>query len=177
MKFVIQAGSPRFDSRRGVQVADVSDAIQTIFPMITEDAFLLWDSIPVGINYKYDFSILIDDLLALLPEVINSPEGNYRVGWGSNTFRAHWFLEWKGEDLTIESKWHGISGNYQQLLNSQPQLQIRRDQFVCEWKEVLRRVIDAIDSSGVDVRDKTNLESLRWVEAQIPNRGYLYAEP
>lgn len=175
--FAIQVSNPVVLTPVKGQVEYLYQAIQEIFPDTTEEAYLLWNWIPVRIDYKYDLYMLIDDIPPLLDALLNSDKGSQRVCWGSNSFRAEWKLEWASNRLIIASQWDSIAGNYEDLLNSRSQLEIEQDMFLWEWKALLRKVIEAIDFTGIKIANQEELNSLCKLEAAITRLGRRYATP
>ena len=68
--FCIQVSNPNF-LPSAEEVEYLYQAINTIFPERTETAYLLWNSIPVRIDYKYDLYVLIDDIPPLLDALLS----------------------------------------------------------------------------------------------------------
>jgi hypothetical protein len=175
MIFAIQASRPAVLIPTEQEVADLAAAIQVIFPMNTEDAILTWNHIPVRIGYKYDLSVLIDDLLPLLLDVITLEEGHREISGGSDTFSVEWSIDWKKDHLSVLAKWHSVAGGYADLLNSRNKIEITRDQFLREWKSILRTLIDSFDEVKISIMDMANLEILRDIEKRITGWGELYS--
>ena len=172
--FTIEVGNPIFRSTREEQVEYLYQAIETIFPDDTEKAYLLWNLVPVRIDYKYDLYILIDDIPPLLNALLNSDRGSHRVGWGSSSFNAEWNIEWADGIVKIGSQWNSIAGAYEALLNSRSQLEMEKDVFLSEWKALLRKIIEAIDKSVIAIANQAELDSLRRLESAIPKLGRFY---
>ena len=59
MAFYIQASNPRFIESISYEVESLSDAVESIFPLNTENAFLVWNYISVPLSYKYDISYML----------------------------------------------------------------------------------------------------------------------
>ncbi|MCP2727256.1 hypothetical protein [Limnofasciculus baicalensis] len=172
--FAIQVGNPLVKSTKQEQVEYLYQAIKTIFPDDSENAYLLWNLVPVRIDYKYDLYVLIDDIPPLLNALLNSERGSHRVGWGSNSFNAEWNIEWADGIIKIASHWHSVAGAYEALLNSRSQLEMEKDLFLSEWKALLRKIIEAIDFSEITIVNQAELDSLRRLESAIPKLGRFY---
>jgi hypothetical protein len=86
MPFRIQVSNPPVKSFVGTQVADLEEAIEKIFPEDTEDAYFLWNGIPIGVSYDYDLPENVYDVLVLLEALLNSEQGSYTVDWVSTSF-------------------------------------------------------------------------------------------
>jgi hypothetical protein len=174
MSFRIQVSNPSVKFFVGTQVEEFEEAIGKIFPEDTEYAYFIWNAIPIRVSYDYDLRVNIDDVLILLEALLHSEQGSHQVGWGSSTFIARWDVEWADNHLTIASQWSSIAGYYEDLLNSRSQLVVEKDQFVYEWKALLRKLIEAIEISGIEITIKERLDYLYQIEAAIPKLGSLY---
>ncbi len=172
--FTIQVGDPLVKSTKQERVEYLYQAIETIFLDDTENAYLLWNLVPVRIDYKYDLYVLIDDIPPLLNALLNSEQGSHRVGWGSSSFNAEWNIEWGDGILKIVSQWNSIAGAYEALLNSRSKLEMEKNLFLSEWKALLRKIIEAIDFSGITIVNQAELDYLRSLESAIPKLGRFY---
>src|SRR5437016_710667 len=115
MNFEIQACNPKTRKPTEIRVEDLAAAIQAVFRLDSEDAILFWNWVPVRISYKYDLSVMIDDLLTLLNDLLSVPGGRRSVYWGSNTFQAEWHLVWADGRVAITAQWESVAGNYEEL--------------------------------------------------------------
>ncbi|MET7904703.1 hypothetical protein ABZS86_25855 [Streptomyces sp. NPDC005355] len=151
MSFSIQTGCP---ATQHVESADdMADAVSQMYPFETEEAVLVWNRIPVLLEYRYDIPVLLDDLIPLL-EKIQAPQfSQTRVYWGSDTFSAEWNLRRDGETLTIGSRWDSTSGGYEALLNERSTLTVEIRSFVAEWLKVLRRITSDLSTQSVHLED------------------------
>ena len=61
--FYIQANNPRVLKEHDLEDKNISDAMETIFPLYTESAVMMWNHICVPLSYKYDISYMMDDML------------------------------------------------------------------------------------------------------------------
>lgn len=174
MQFAIQVGNPTILRPQTTRLPDLAYAIEELFPMDTEDAILYWNRIPVQIGYKYHFSMLIDELLPLLSTLLCTEQGSYQASWDDSSFDGYWYLDWDEHQMTIEAEWFGVAGNYQALLNSRDKLRISKDAFLREWKGLLRKLIEAINLTGVQIEAQEEFETLCRIEAAIPAFGKLY---
>ncbi|MDZ8055685.1 MAG: hypothetical protein RMX68_026880 [Aulosira sp. ZfuVER01] len=176
MYFAIQVSNPKVLQPNDKEFNDFAELIEAIFPMQTEDVFLIWNWVPVRLNYKYDLSVMIEDLIPLLAKLIDSDSGSHRVYWGSNTFRAEWIIDWANGQLNIASQWDSIAGNYEELLNSRSKLEISQDLFLREWKALLRKIVELIDNMNIIVTDTDNLNNLIKIENSIPLFSKRYSQ-
>ncbi len=174
--FAIQASNPLVVPRPGHRVATLVEAITAIFPAATEEAYLLWNWIPIRVSYKYDLYVMIDDIPGLLGRLLDTAAGDHRVFWGSNTFRAEWRLGWSDGQIDIAALWRSVAGGYEALLNTRGRLVVEQDEFVREWKALLNRLIASIDASGIEIADRRQVDTIRNIEATIPRFGQFYEE-
>ena len=56
MKFLIQANSPECTMNFDKEDYNLATAIETIFPLMTENAILMWHHLCIPLSYKYDIS-------------------------------------------------------------------------------------------------------------------------
>jgi hypothetical protein len=174
MYFEIQICNPAIRDRSNEERETLSSAMLAVFPEATEDAFMLWNWVPVRMNYNCDLSVMMEDLLLMLNDLLKSDQGSHVTSFGANTFRAKWSLHWAAGALTIDAAWESVAGSYENLLNSRRTLEVPRDEFLSEWKSLLKKVIEAIDSSGIKIQEEQQVALLRRVEAAIPKCGRIY---
>jgi hypothetical protein len=175
MGFIIQASDPLIWDQSNVEVEDFWRAFRKVFEEYTEDAFLIWNDIPVRLTYEYDIYLHLDSILILLEGLLNSEEGTFKLGWHSDeSFITDWDIKWANNNIDIKSQWISISGGYEDLLNSRNHLELPIHTFLCEWKMLLKKVINAINQSGIVISNKDEFDFLCKIESGIKNPGYLY---
>ncbi|PKW19531.1 hypothetical protein [Saccharopolyspora spinosa] len=153
MNFAVQAGNPA-TLRPPDVAADMSDAIGEIYPLETEDAILIWNLVPIRLSYRYDLSVLVDDLVPLLEKVQEDEFTSGSTHWGSDTFSAEWKIVRTGQDLTITAKWLSTLGNYEELLNARAVVSTSLSTFVHELTKLLIRTSSDINAVGVELEDQ-----------------------
>jgi len=155
-------------------VEEISYAIQLVFPMVTERALLVWEDIYIPICYKYDLSVMMEDILFMLSELQEKNQGTCQIGFGSDTFNALWEMEWVNEKLSINAKWDYVRGNLAVVNSSCNKLIIDVSTFLCEWKGILTHVIEAIKRSNINMDNCNEYDSLLKINTTIPKFGRLY---
>jgi hypothetical protein len=150
--FRIQTGDPKPSAV--ASAADLADGIGRMYSMDTDDAILIWNLIPVRLSYRYDVSVIVDDLVPMLERMIKKTPEHYRVRWASDTFAAEWLIDTDGEQLVIESRWFNALGNYEGLLNSRSSVRVDRADFVREWLKIVTRVVADTRAKGVHLEDE-----------------------
>ena len=164
MSFNIQASRPQVNFEFCKDDEKISEAIESIFPMLTENAFLVWNYISIPLNYKYDISIIIEDVLQMLKTIRESSDGGkLEVSWPSNTFACDWTLIWDKSDLLIKANWRNVVGNTEHLLNASGDVNISVIEFASEWKMVLEVLIKG-------------LEACNYTSTQLKDMDFLYRE-
>jgi hypothetical protein len=174
MPFWIQVGNPVSLRMPGKTVSDLSEAIETVFPMVTEDAILVWNRSYIPISYKYDLSVMIDDLLPLLTALLEKRSGRHQVFFGSDTFSTEWHLVWTEESLSISAQWQSVVGHLEAITSDCGSLEIPTGDFLSEWKEMLKRIITALETSSLSMDDMEGYESMIKIESAIRRTGILY---
>ncbi len=173
-EFVIQASNPSALRVHDPDDEGLSDAIQTVFPLDTERAILAWNRICVPWSYKYDVSLLADDILDLLEIMLDDDAGDRVVEWPSNTFAATWSVVWDAERTTVHAKWSCVTGGLEALLGSRDSVTIPKREFLSEWKSLLGVVERALDRAGYTEEELHGLGRIRRVLARLPGHGMLY---
>ncbi|MGB1251050.1 MAG: hypothetical protein ACPG8W_10580, partial [Candidatus Promineifilaceae bacterium] len=83
MQFFIQSCAPSTIVPNDATFYDLSHLIQSIFPMKTDNLFLIWNSVPIRLGYKYDISVIIDTLMPVLQRMLQSSKGEQVADFGS----------------------------------------------------------------------------------------------
>ncbi|MDE5781197.1 MAG: hypothetical protein K2I03_06930, partial [Lachnospiraceae bacterium] len=116
MNFYIQTGNPCIINETNVHDNKLLEAIESIFPMNTEELILFWNHIAIPLSYKYDISYMIDDILMILQHIQSEKNGELLIHWLPDTFRADWRVEWSDEMISINSSWENLKGDLQKIL-------------------------------------------------------------
>jgi hypothetical protein len=175
-EFIIQSSNPRSESACDPDDASLSDAIQTVFPMDTEDMLIVWNGIYVPLSYKYDVSLMTDDILDLCSDIIAAAEGYRRICWPSNTFAAVWDIRWGSDIVTVQTQWNRVVGGTEALLVARSCISIPREDFLAEWKRPLEIVADALRKAGYTQKQIPRVAFLDDIITKLPDHGHLYRE-
>lgn len=173
-EFIIQSSNPRTETACDHDDASLSDAIQTVFPMDTERMLMVWNGIYVPLGYKYDISLMVDDILDLCGDMIAAKEGHRRVCWPSNSFAAVWDIRWGSDMVTVESQWNRVVGGTEAMLAARSCIFIPQRDFLAEWKLPLEIVGDALRKAGYTQEQIPRLPVLHDVITRLPGYGHLY---
>ena len=176
MNFRIQASYPINNGEFCQEDRKLSEAIETIFPMLTEDAILIWNTIYIPLNYKYDISYMIDDILNLLKKIRENLDGEIKIDWPSNSFACEWILKWNSDLLTIDSKWRSVTGHTEDSLNNLSELNVNLVEFVNEWKSVLEVLINNLETCGYGKENLIDMDLLYDEYRAIKSYGLLYLQ-
>jgi len=176
LNFYIQASNPRFQDSINIYDESLSDAIESVFPLNTENAILVWNYISIPLSYKYDISYMIEDILQLLDELQNKEKGELRINWLPDTFRCDWLIKWSAENMEIQSKWEGTVGHLENILNQKSNMQLSKTLFISEWKRVLGIVITGLKSCGYSEDKIQHMAQLIERYESINEEGQLYKE-
>ncbi|BBI31544.1 hypothetical protein [Cohnella abietis] len=174
MNFRIQASSPRYNEEFDNEVDTLSDAIESVFPLWSESAILMWNTIPIPLSYKYDLSLMIDDILNVLEKLRIETSGELVIHWVSNTFANIWTLTWDLEKLKINSEWGSVVGGTEQLLILSGPVTIPKQSFCAEWKRVLHNIIQALVKSGYKEGILPGMNRLTTEYKAIEKEGIIY---
>lgn len=174
MIFYMQANNPKCQGALDFNNTFLSEAIEDIFPLYTENAIMSWNYISIPLSYKYDISYMIDDIVKLLNVLRNKKSGKYIVNWLPDTFRCNWSICWKEGEMEIDSMWECTVGDLENILNNRNKIIISVAAFSAEWKKILEVIIKNLEMCGYN---KNNLNGMRELVEEYNNiieTGILY---
>lgn len=174
LEFVIQASSPSMLRELDDLDASLSDAVQAIFPLNTEALILRWNGVCVPLSYKYDFSMMIDDVVGLCSRLSSAGDGQMRIAWPSNTFQSVWDIKWSCRDVEVQAEWTTVVGHTEELLRARPAISIPREEFLAEWVAPLRLVARGLELAGYGVEQIPRIGELQALLAKVSLLGQLY---
>lgn len=174
MIFYIQTSNPFIVKETNIHDSKISEAIESVFPMNTEELILFWNHVGIPISYKYDISYMIDDILMMLQNIKLKGKGELLIHWLPDTFRADWKLEWSGEKISINANWENLKGNLQKILVDSKRVELLKKEFISEWKMLLKILISALKTNGYDLLIKHQYDELVKNFKDIKDYGILY---
>jgi hypothetical protein len=174
--FRIQASNPQWSRVINEEDEHIGDAMQTVFPMWTEEAYMVWNGIHIPMSYKYTFSFLIQDALMILEALSRETSGALTNHWPSDDFSAMWHMKWDIRNVDIQAEWETVLGGTVALLNARPTVSIEKGAFISEWKQVLGVALRALTEAGYTNDRLSDLARLRRVYESIREPGVLYRE-
>jgi hypothetical protein len=176
VEFIIQVSNPRVLRANDPDDDTLSDAIQTIFPMDTERALLAWNHVYVPLGYKYDISLMADDIVQICDDILSNAKGTRLIHWPSNTFAAVWKVVWASGVVSVEAQWNRVVGCTESILAGRPNISVPTQDFLAEWKGLLDVVRTALKIAGYTPEQITELYRLESVIARLPRYGSLYPD-
>lgn len=176
MDFFIQVSKPICLNNYDNADESLADAMETIFPLLTEGAIIMWNHIPIRLSYKYDISYMLDDILDMLLMVRTKEKGKMEIQWLPDTFRCDWKLQWNEGTIEIKSEWGGIIGDLEKILNKNSEVCLEVDEFRREWKKLLELVIRNLKKCGYLESQIRNMDKLLVECNKIGEEGILYQE-
>ncbi len=162
-QFWIQASNPRIDPEAFPEES-LPDAIEELFPLDNEFAFIAWKGIFVPIGYRYDLSVMVRDILDLV-ERLTSAAGSrdtFEIHWASQSFASVWTVSRSGDEVAVRAEWRDVIGKTEELLNSSGAVEVRTEEFVREWQKILQVLTDRLlrTSWGNEVLEFSELQRL-----------------
>lgn len=174
----LQAGFVEGIREEGRSFDTLEDALRHLFRHNLESAILLWNAIPVVLDYTDDVPAIISPLLTMLNTIQTTEQlHEYEFKMFSKNLSANWHIDVGGEFLAICAEWFRVGGDYQCALNSFSTTTVDRNQFICEWKLLLQQCIQAIrdaDATFTCREARKKFKLLCAIEAKIPQRGRFY---
>ncbi|MCU0435831.1 MAG: hypothetical protein MUC87_20395, partial [Bacteroidia bacterium] len=154
----------------------MGQAIHHIFPMTTEMAFIFWNGYFIPINYKYDISVCIDDIISCLEKILNPQSQKLTLTFGSDTFNGYWDIEIIGQQLQISAHWDSIRG-LEKYVNNQIPVKLNTNDFVAEWCGILTVIDNALVQNRISlIKEQYLVDRMRKIVALNNNKGVLYRD-
>jgi len=142
--------------------------------MNTERAILAWNHVYLLLGYKYDISLMADDIVQICDDILSMKHGTRLIHWPSNTFAAAWNVAWNSGVVSVEAQWNRVIGCTESILAGKPRISIPREDFLAEWKGPLDVVRAALEMAGYTPGQISGLHRLQSVVARLPRYGHLY---
>jgi hypothetical protein len=153
------------------------------FEPTRENAFWIWNQLPIAFNYSSDLPQLIDTIAELLSILKQQPEGKTIIHFNCPSFACDWNVKWNDKFVLIDAQWQHIAGGFEAALNDEVlpthQLTLLKSEFLAEWKVLLQQCVRVLTSKRVKMNDndsKSRVKELVSLEKWIPNFGKFYGE-
>jgi hypothetical protein len=143
--FGIELGHTECLRRLDVSDSTLAEAIQTVFPL-EGHAVLEWDGLEFKLNYKYDLSMMMEDLLSLLRAVLSTSSGEQEVNWPSSGFPYIWRISWNASTLEVVASSRDEVGATH--LRSPQAFRSTRREFLVAWQPLLKRILTCLETAG-----------------------------
>ncbi|RKZ45145.1 MAG: hypothetical protein DRR16_29395 [Candidatus Parabeggiatoa sp. nov. 3] len=135
---------------------------------------MVWNGVYIPLGYKYDLSVMMEDILVMLEKLGKSSSGMHKVHWPSNTFSSIWNLQWEENHLEIDTKWFSLVGYTEALLLQRSVLKIDKNSFTQEWKRLLGNILLALEECGYRSVMLPGMKRLERQHNIISGEGILY---
>ena len=148
MQFWIQTGVPKYMKIIDSCDESVSQAIETIFPLLTEDVFLRMNGYYYPLSYKTDIAYMIEDIIDMLKSLREDQSGDMKISWATNTFACVWEMSWDVKTINLVSRWREqeiYDYDFRKIMHS---IKMEKADFVREWKKLLEIVLVALNDCG-----------------------------
>ncbi len=127
---------------------NLAEMIQTIFPLDTDDAVLNWGGVSFALNYKYDVSLMIQDLLELSVAISLNQKGKQGISFVTTGFPYHWDVEWGNAHIRIRAFANDPSSTNAKSIDV---IETSIDYFLDLWRPMFQLIHAAAVQSGYDV--------------------------
>lgn len=142
----------------------IGELIENIFPLSDDCFYIKWNSIDIPLSYKYDLSIIFEDLLYIF-EFLKSQDNILQISFPSNTFDVAWDIKKDTDYINISSQWNVVLSHNEKVLNENSVLNIPLYLFKNELSKLLRFIYEIFDKE----KDNINEELLDNILDNKPN--------
>ena len=175
--FILQAGFVEGIVEDSKVFQGLNEAYQHIFRNNKEYAINLWNGIPIRLSYIEDIPHMVEALIEFLDAIQHKKNTSFRGATENNQWQLDATII--QHDLTIQSNFSQLSGNYQSAFETVSLLKMEANEFLNEWKLLLEQLVTAMDRSGCTLTTKKGQESLQRLQKlnkSIQKTGLLYSQ-
>lgn len=156
--FALQLGVPALVAVHDESDSTLSDAVQTVFPL-DERVFLKWNGLTFSLSYKYDISLMLEDLVEMVLAVGKTGSGMFQVDWPSSGFPFHWTVRWNVSEVEIHAQPRHEPGAID--LSGHERVRVDRRAFLGAWQALLGTVLSCLEGAGYNSLQIPGLPRLR----------------
>lgn len=139
----------------------LDEVLELIFPLENEHAYLNWNHCHIPLSYKYDISVLTQDLIKIY-DFTQNEDTELEIHWASNTFASVWHLQKINGHIHIQTKWENVSGGLTELLNTKTSNVIPVQDLESELSKILKFLKQTIinNVSNINYIEDNGLEKV-----------------
>ncbi len=156
--FEIQISNPVILKTKNKSSSTIEEAIETIFPLDTEYAFIKWGYIFIPLSYKYDISLMVNDLIKVYTFIKDENVHSYEMHWASNTFASLWHLTKEFGKVKIIAKWTTVLGELEDLLNANNEIIVEPIELTSSVEKMIRFLKKSLFFAGYSASDLTDFD-------------------
>ncbi len=110
--------------------ADLSlgGAIESVFPSLDDYVIMVWNETPIYLSCRYDVSIIINDIVYIIDELLKKENFSFKNTWPSNTFYTLWKITSIESEVSVVADWFNISGD-EDALNKKNRIVVAKIDF------------------------------------------------
>lgn len=131
--------------------SDLAEAIQLSFPLDTADAVLQWNEVSIPISYKYDLSVIFEDVLEILESCLDGK--TTEICFGSDTFNSDWAVKPQDGMVSISTYWHSVVGDTESDLNKNSDLVVPKMYFLLQWSRLVEMALSGVRQTDLNLQD------------------------
>jgi hypothetical protein len=177
--FLIQPGFVEGIEKDQKLFNNITEAYEYIFRNNKEYLVLLWNAIPVLLDYKVDIPCMIEGIINMLHMLVFEQENETTINFETPQIKSTWSLQRKGERLRVIGNWQKAPGDYEEALNQHRIVDMNAEEFCYEWRLIVVQLVDAFTDSGVLIDNPDHnklLAKLMSLPAMIKNNGRFYRD-
>lgn len=178
--FTIQLGHPKINTIAVHEFDTVRDLLFKLFYSDEESFYILWNQIPIAMEYKEGLPANFDNILSMNWMIEKNEEGDTLVNLTNGYIDIELLVTWNNEKVKIDSFFKTEKKHlkkYVSILQQNNSITIAKDDFLNEWNTLLKQIITSITASKCKIADTTErrkLELLQQTENAIKSYGKLY---
>lgn len=171
--FGVMVGNPQITNIEDIYIYTLPEFVQKTFPYKTENMVLIWNAIPILINYSEQLNKLIPSIVDMILILNQSENGRHALSWEVEDMTVNWDFYWINSKLKIEANWLQVSGKLESLLNKRPCVSLHKNRFLAEWKMLFTKLQEAIALNKKNISTE-DMSLIKQIEESIKYYGYYY---
>jgi len=144
-------------------------AIEAVFPSLDDYITMVWNEMPIYLSCRYDVSIVTNDIVRIVNELLKGYDVDFQNSWPSNTFYAIWNIVSCGEKVTIVADWINVFGD-EDALNEKNEVAIDKKELIHKLCIILNFVSQGVDKVGYTTNELEDYHNL--LDVLIRARGF-----
>lgn len=165
--FMLQAGFVEGMLYSPGKYINTAVALRECFGQVREAAIVLWNTVPVAFDYPEVMAEILPQLAETLTYVLKEKAGNAQIELDTEHLAFSWELSWGGKLIELNGEWQRVPGGHVDALNAFSRIEMRKSDFLSEWKLPLEQALHVLEGVGLKPRGQAAQQDLRKMQTLV----------